>query len=150
MASDNNYQLILLDVRLPGISGIQVCSELRKLGSNTPIMMLTARSLVEQRVEGLDAGADDYLNKPFAYREQSAGEPACERCFVVSRHADRREAQYALVGVREAAPVVRPGGRSIGFTTNCPNRSVLSLTPSNQLSRIRPITDSSSLPSPRS
>src|SRR5690348_11478317 len=63
-ASDITYDIILLDVRLPGLSGIEVCRELRQQGVDSPILMLTARSLVEQRVEGLDAGADDYLVKP--------------------------------------------------------------------------------------
>ena len=69
MASDTAYDSILLDVRLPGLSGIQVCRELRDARIETPILMLTARSLVEQRVEGLDSGADDYLTKPFAVAE---------------------------------------------------------------------------------
>jgi len=69
MASETAYDSILLDVRLPGLSGIQVCRELRDSKIDTPILMLTARSLVEQRVEGLDAGADDYLTKPFAVAE---------------------------------------------------------------------------------
>src|SRR5436190_23171897 len=69
MASEISYDSILLDVRLPGLSGVQVCRELRDLKIDTPILMLTARSLVEQRVEGLDAGADDYLTKPFAVAE---------------------------------------------------------------------------------
>jgi len=63
------YDAILLDVRLPGISGIEVCRELRLRGVEAPILMLTARGLVEQRVEGLDAGADDYLTKPFVLTE---------------------------------------------------------------------------------
>src|SRR5262245_18046620 len=69
MASSTSYDSILLDVRLPGLSGLQVCRELRNSRIDTPILMLTARTLVEQRVEGLDAGADDYLAKPFAISE---------------------------------------------------------------------------------
>ena len=57
MAMQNAYDSILLDVRLPGLSGIHVCRELRDARIDTPILMLTARGLVEQRVEGLDAGA---------------------------------------------------------------------------------------------
>jgi DNA-binding response OmpR family regulator len=72
LASRSNYDAILLDVRLPAMSGIQVCRELREAGNETPILMLTARSLVEQRVEGLDSGADDYLTKPFALAELHA------------------------------------------------------------------------------
>jgi DNA-binding response OmpR family regulator len=66
------YDLILLDIRLPNLSGIDVCREIRDAGIETPVLMLTARSLVEQRVEGLDAGADDYLSKPFALTELHA------------------------------------------------------------------------------
>jgi DNA-binding response OmpR family regulator len=72
LAQDNPYDLILLDVRLPGISGTEVCQRLRQAGVHTPILILTARTLVEQRVEGLDAGADDYLTKPFALAELTA------------------------------------------------------------------------------
>jgi DNA-binding response OmpR family regulator len=69
LATDVTYDAILLDVRLPGLSGIQVCRELRQQGTEAPVLMLTARGLVEQRVEGLDAGADDYLTKPFVLAE---------------------------------------------------------------------------------
>ncbi|HEV2288935.1 MAG TPA: response regulator transcription factor [Candidatus Acidoferrales bacterium] len=71
-ALENSYDAILLDVRLPGISGIELCRKLRHAEIQSPILMLTARSLVEQRVEGLDAGADDYLTKPFALAELQA------------------------------------------------------------------------------
>ena len=69
MAEDVPYDLIVLDVRLPGLSGIQVCRKLRQAGNSSPVLMLTACGLVEQRVAGLDAGADDYLPKPFALAE---------------------------------------------------------------------------------
>jgi two-component system copper resistance phosphate regulon response regulator CusR len=69
LAAEYSYDIILLDIRLPGISGLDVCRQLRKSGVDGPVLMLTARSLVEQRVEGLDAGADDYLQKPFALAE---------------------------------------------------------------------------------
>jgi DNA-binding response OmpR family regulator len=69
---DARYDVILLDIRLPGLSGIEVCRELRQSGVETPILMLTARSLVSQRVEGLNVGADDYLTKPFAIAELRA------------------------------------------------------------------------------
>ncbi len=72
MVSRATYDLILLDLRLPKLSGVEVCREIRSSGIETPVLMLTARSLVEQRVEGLDAGADDYLTKPFALAELHA------------------------------------------------------------------------------
>jgi DNA-binding response OmpR family regulator len=69
LVSRQNYDLILLDLRLPKLSGVEVCREIRGAGLETPVLMLTARTLVEQRVEGLDAGSDDYLTKPFALAE---------------------------------------------------------------------------------
>jgi len=64
-----NYDLIVLDVLLPKKDGIEVCRELRAQGNKVPILMLTARDAIEDRVQGLDSGADDYLVKPFAFQE---------------------------------------------------------------------------------
>ncbi len=72
MVFQETYDLILLDIRLPNLSGVEVCREIRRAGMDTPVLMLTARTLVEQRVEGLDAGGDDYLTKPFALAELHA------------------------------------------------------------------------------
>ncbi|MEJ2009306.1 MAG: response regulator transcription factor [Acidobacteriota bacterium] len=72
MAVSTPYDAILLDIRLPGMDGITVCRKVRQAGIETPILMLTARVLVEERVAGLDAGADDYLTKPFALAELEA------------------------------------------------------------------------------
>jgi DNA-binding response OmpR family regulator len=69
IADGVDYDLIVLDIRLPGLNGIQVCRKLRLSGCRSAVLMLTACGLVEQRVEGLDAGADDYLTKPFAIAE---------------------------------------------------------------------------------
>lgn len=60
---------LLLDVLMPGVDGLEVCRRLRRAGSRMPVLMLTARAEVENRVEGLDAGADDYVTKPFALAE---------------------------------------------------------------------------------
>jgi two-component system copper resistance phosphate regulon response regulator CusR len=68
-ATVNDYDLILLDVMLPGIDGWEVLSQYREGGGNSPVMMLTARNAVEDKVRGLDSGADDYLTKPFALTE---------------------------------------------------------------------------------
>jgi DNA-binding response OmpR family regulator len=68
-AGSTPYDLILLDVLLPGMDGFAVCRELRRQRVGTPILMLTARDSVDDRVTGLDAGADDYLVKPFALKE---------------------------------------------------------------------------------
>src|SRR6476469_4648251 len=65
----NDYDAIILDVMLPGRDGLSVCRELRASGSDVPVLMLTARDAVEGRVQGLYAGSDDYLTKPFDFRE---------------------------------------------------------------------------------
>jgi two-component system copper resistance phosphate regulon response regulator CusR len=65
----NDYDAIVLDVMLPRRDGLTVCRELRESGSDVPVLMLTARDCVDARVDGLDAGADDYLTKPFDFRE---------------------------------------------------------------------------------
>src|ERR1700757_4157043 len=68
-AAINTYDLVILDVMIPGRNGFEVCRELRRAGQRMPILMLTARDAVEDRVSGLDHGADDYLTKPFEFRE---------------------------------------------------------------------------------
>ncbi len=68
-AAVNTYDLVILDVMIPAPDGFAVCRELRKSGQRMPILMLTARDAVEDRVAGLDHGADDYLTKPFEFRE---------------------------------------------------------------------------------
>jgi two-component system OmpR family response regulator len=69
MASENDYDAIVLDVMLPGIDGFEACRRIRETGRWAPILMLTARDAVDDRVRGLDAGADDYLTKPFSFNE---------------------------------------------------------------------------------
>ena len=71
-SSINDYDLIVLDVLLPGRDGFEICRELRRRGLATPILMLTARASIDDRVTGFDAGADDYLTKPFSFRELMA------------------------------------------------------------------------------
>jgi DNA-binding response OmpR family regulator len=94
--TDVTYDAILLDVRLPGMSGLEVCRELRQLGIEAPVLMLTARGLVEQRVAGLDAGADDYLAKPFVLAELLARVRALVRRGFHSGNARLRYADLAL------------------------------------------------------
>ncbi len=69
LAEVNTYDLIVLDIMLPKKDGFSICKELRKNKNNVPILMLTARDEVEDKINGLDAGADDYLTKPFAFGE---------------------------------------------------------------------------------
>jgi DNA-binding response OmpR family regulator len=71
-ASSQGFDLIVLDVMLPGRDGIEVLETLRKQGAKTPVLLLTAKDAIEDRVLGLDAGADDYLVKPFAFAELTA------------------------------------------------------------------------------
>jgi two-component system, OmpR family, response regulator len=85
MAAATDYDAIVLDVMLPGADGFAVCRRLREAGRWSPVLMLTARDAVEDRVAGLDAGADDYLTKPFSFAEllarlrALARRPALER-----------------------------------------------------------------------
>lgn len=69
LAGENPYQLIILDIMLPKLDGLTVCRRLRANGNTTPILLLTARDSIQDRVSGLDTGADDYLTKPFAFVE---------------------------------------------------------------------------------
>jgi two-component system OmpR family response regulator len=87
-----DYDIILLDVVLPKKNGFQVATELRREGRNTPILMLTSRDAVEDVVRGLDAGADDYLIKPFSFPELLA------RLTAVSRRSLHLNSQHLRVG----------------------------------------------------
>ena len=69
MASSEDYDLILLDLMLPGMDGLTICKKLRIDTVHTPILMLTARGQTEDKITGLDTGADDYLSKPFSFEE---------------------------------------------------------------------------------
>jgi DNA-binding response OmpR family regulator len=113
LATRTPYDSILLDVRLPGVSGLQVCRELREAHIDTPILMLTARTLVEQRVEGLDAGADDYLTKPFAVAELLAR----VRALIRRRLNDGgRLLRYADIEIDRHQRRVTRGGRPLPLT----------------------------------
>lgn len=79
LAALENYDVIILDLMLPGLDGIQVCKKLRDQKIHTPILILTARGELEDKVEGLDSGADDYLVKPFAFAELLARVKALTR-----------------------------------------------------------------------
>lgn len=72
IATENPFDAIILDVMLPGKNGYDVCRELRAADRWAPIIMLTARDAIDERIQGLDAGADDYLPKPFSFAELSA------------------------------------------------------------------------------
>jgi DNA-binding response OmpR family regulator len=106
---------IILDIGLPDRSGLEVAKELRSHGSSVPILMLTARDAVDDRVRGLDSGADDYLVKPFAYEELSARLRALGRR---ARNATRKTARLANgpIVLDEAMREVTVGGRTVGLS----------------------------------
>jgi two-component system response regulator MprA len=72
LMAKESFDAIVLDILMPGMSGLELCQRLRRSGDRTPVLMLTARDAIDDRVAGLDAGADDYLAKPFALRELMA------------------------------------------------------------------------------
>jgi len=108
------YDLILLDILLPELDGLSVCRELRRSGLRMPILMLTARDAVDDRVAGLDSGADDYLIKPFALKELLARLRALTR-----RAADATKSpvlQVADLSLDTLTHRVRRGGKTIELT----------------------------------
>jgi two-component system OmpR family response regulator len=113
MASAVAYDAIVLDVMLPGIDGFATCRRLREAGIRSPVLMLTARDALEDRVAGLDGGADDYLAKPFAFAELLARLRALGR-----RGPDERPAVLAAGDLRldPAERRVRRGGTEIPLT----------------------------------
>ena len=72
MATGEDYDLIVLDLMLPGMDGLSICRELRKQKNQVPVLILTAKGQIEDKVTGLDTGADDYLTKPFSFEEMLA------------------------------------------------------------------------------
>jgi len=112
-ASVNDYDLVILDVMLPLKDGFEVCRELRAEGLTIPILMLTARDAVQDRIEGLDTGADDYLTKPFDFHELLAR----LRALLRRGHALRPEiVEIADLSINMQARRVRRGARQIELT----------------------------------
>lgn len=112
-AEINDYDLLILDVMLPGQDGFAVCRALRGLGKDMPILMLTARDGVDDRITGLDAGADDYLTKPFEFGELLARLRALLR-----RTRELRPSRIVLgdLIVDTGAQSVKRGDRTIALT----------------------------------
>ncbi len=96
MAGEFAYAAVLLDLLLPRMSGIEVCRRLREAGNWVPILILTARDAVDDRVRGLDAGADDYLAKPFSFAELAARVRALVRRGAVARPSELRVGDLRL------------------------------------------------------
>jgi len=101
MAEATEYGAIVLDVMLPEIDGFETCSQLRAGGISTPVLMLTARAAVEDRVAGLDSGADDYLAKPFAFEELLA------RLRALARRTGGQRSPVVVVGELRLDPAAR-------------------------------------------
>ena len=114
LAEATNYDVIMLDIMLPGRDGLEVCQALRRQHINVPILLLTARDAVEDRVRGLDSGADDYLIKPFALSELLA------RLRALLRRGTVEKTGLLMVGdltVDPATHFVERAGQSIELTT---------------------------------
>ncbi len=112
-AADNDYDLVILDVSLPGRSGLAVCRQLRADDAVMPILMLTARGTLGDRVSGLDAGADDYLVKPFELEELLA------RMRALLRRGPALQPAVLTVGdlaIDTRAQSVTRGGRTVDLT----------------------------------
>lgn len=114
LAEVNEYDLIILDLMLPKKNGLTVCSEIRERGVSTPLLMLTARDAVQDKVRGLDAGADDYLTKPFVFDELLA------RVRALLRRGSESKAPVLKIVDLELDPMSRRvtrGGKPIRLTT---------------------------------
>ncbi len=113
LANDTAYDAIILDVLLPGLSGLEVCQAIRARADAVPVLMLTALDAVEHRIAGLDAGADDYLTKPFDFGELLARLRAITR-----RRGDRTPARLTVgdLEIDLERHVVRRGAREIPLT----------------------------------
>ena len=106
LAKENAYEAIVLDVMLPGLDGIQLCRRLRESGSWVPVLLLTARDSVGDRVRGLDAGADDYLVKPFSLLELAA------RLRALARRGDRPRPAVLAEGDLRLDPAAKRAWRA--------------------------------------
>jgi DNA-binding response OmpR family regulator len=113
-AETNSYDLLILDVMLPKITGFELCRELRENGSELPILMLTARDSVADRVNGLDSGADDYLVKPFDFDELLARVRALSRRRPVLL---KQQIEVSDLILNRATRTARRGLRAIDLTT---------------------------------
>jgi two-component system copper resistance phosphate regulon response regulator CusR len=115
LAKKGSYQLIISDIIIPGINGIELCRELRHSGDETPILMLTALGSTDDKVTGLDAGADDYLVKPFEFKELLARVRALtKRGSAISQTA--QILRFADLEVSMDAKTVHRSGNKINLT----------------------------------
>ncbi|MCP5163117.1 MAG: response regulator transcription factor [Hahellaceae bacterium] len=118
-AQQYDYDLIVLDIMLPGVDGLDICRQLRFAGKTTPILMLTARDSEADRVIGLEMGADDYLTKPFSVRELQARVKAMlRRVAMLSQpaSAEKDTRQFGALTINESKREVRLDGQPIDLT----------------------------------
>jgi two-component system response regulator MprA len=115
LEGDAEPDAMILDVLMPGVDGLQVCRRLRETGSKLPVLMLTARTEVEDRVAGLDAGADDYVTKPFALDELLARVRALLRR-TTPEEGGGEMIRFADLELDPATREVTRGGRPIELT----------------------------------
>ncbi len=113
LALNNNYDLLILDWMLPQISGLGICQEVRSRGDATPVLFLTAKDTLDDRVAGLDAGADDYLVKPFELRELLARVRALLRRPPTLEAAPPGQLQFEDLTLDEANQIARRCDRMI-------------------------------------
>ena len=113
LAQSQSYQLLILDWMLPGISGIEICQRLRNQGKMTPVLFLTAKDTLDDRVQGLDAGGDDYLVKPFEMRELLARVRALLRRYPSGDQTGNEGLQFGDLTLEESNQMVHRGDRSI-------------------------------------
>ncbi len=111
MAMEGSHDVVILDILLPEIDGIEVCQSLRRNKVDTPVLLLTALDSVEDRVRGLDAGADDYLPKPFAFQELLARVRALGRRKVQARDPSELRVDDLALDLRRRR--AERGGRTI-------------------------------------
>ncbi|MGO4110006.1 response regulator transcription factor [Paenibacillus sp. BK033] len=116
LASGQEWDLILLDLMLPGLSGIEICRRLRSQRNKTPIIMLTARNSVMDRVSGLDSGADDYLPKPFEIEELLARIRALFRRVDPSEDEENEKIEFHDLQVYVSSRTVKRDGEELSLT----------------------------------
>jgi len=113
LAETEQYDLIILDIMLPKIDGLIICRKLRQKNIKTPILILTAKTTLEDKVKGLDSGADDYLTKPFAYLELKS------RIHALIRRSKKESSPILSIADLELDPIkhlVKRNGRLISLT----------------------------------
>lgn len=113
LAESESYDVIILDIMLPQMNGIDLCTQLRKKGNYAPILMLTAKSSIEDKVQGLDAGADDYLAKPFEFVELKS------RINALIRRSSQKPTPIVTIGTIEVDTIhhtVKKRGKEIILT----------------------------------